>query len=103
MSLTWRGAPKVKRIFELFAYQALTLETLIDTLARQGIIYTDSSPRFTKSTLHRILHNRIDTGNNGFGLRLRGSTSNIYGVGSRIDVTVTPDAATQHHLMGGEL
>jgi site-specific DNA recombinase len=52
-------APKVKRIFELFAFQPLTLETLIDTLARQGIIYTDKQPKFTKSTLHRILHNRI--------------------------------------------
>lgn len=55
-------APKVKRIFELFAYHPLTLETLIDALARQGIIYTDHSPRFTKSTLHRILHNRIYIG-----------------------------------------
>jgi len=52
-------APKVKRIFELFAFQPLTLETLIDTLARQGIIYTEKQPKFTKSTLHRILHNRI--------------------------------------------
>jgi site-specific DNA recombinase len=51
-------APKVKRIFELFAYQPLTLDTLIDTLARQGIIYTDRNPKWTKSTLHRLLHNR---------------------------------------------
>ncbi|HEX4054718.1 MAG TPA: recombinase family protein [Tepidisphaeraceae bacterium] len=55
-------AVKVKRIFELFAFQPLTIETLIDTLARQGIIYTDRSPKFTKSTLHRILHNRIYIG-----------------------------------------
>jgi site-specific DNA recombinase len=51
-------APKVKRIFELFAFQPLTLETLIDTLARQGIIYSDRNPTWTKSTLHRLLHNR---------------------------------------------
>ena len=51
-------APKVKRIFELFAYQPLTIDTLIDTLARQGIIYTDKQPKWTKSTLHRLLHNR---------------------------------------------
>ncbi len=56
------NAPKVKRIFELFAYQPLTLETLIDLLARQGVIYTDRSPKFAKSTLHRILHNRIYIG-----------------------------------------
>ncbi len=55
-------APKIKRIFELFAFQPLTLETLADTLARQGIIHTDCQPRFTKSTLHRILHNRIYIG-----------------------------------------
>jgi site-specific DNA recombinase len=56
------NGPKVKRIFELFAYSPLTLETLIDTLARQGIVYTDRTPRFTKSTLHRLLHNRIYIG-----------------------------------------
>jgi len=55
-------APKVKRIFELFAYKLLTLEALIATLATQGIVYTDRSPKFTKSTLHRILHNRIYIG-----------------------------------------
>ncbi len=55
-------APKVKRIFELFAYQPLTLETLAEALARQGVVYTDRSPRFQKSTLHRILHNRIYVG-----------------------------------------
>ena len=55
-------APKVQRIFELFAYQSLTLETLADALARQGIVYTDRQPRFKKSTLHRILHNKIYIG-----------------------------------------
>lgn len=52
------NAPKVKRIFELFAYQPVTMEQLIDLLARQGIVYTDRQPRFRMSTLHRILHNR---------------------------------------------
>jgi site-specific DNA recombinase len=51
-------ALKVKRIFELFAYSPLTLESLIEMLARQGIIYTDKTPKWTKSTLHRLLHNR---------------------------------------------
>lgn len=55
-------ARKIKRIFELFAYQPMTLETLIEALARQGVIYTDRNPTFTKSTLHRILHNRIYIG-----------------------------------------
>lgn len=55
-------APKVRRIFELFAYSPHTLETLGEAFARQGLVYTDRSPRFTKSTLHRILHNRIYVG-----------------------------------------
>jgi site-specific DNA recombinase len=50
-------APKVKRIFKLFAYQPLTIELLITTLAKQGI-YTDRNPKWTKSTLHRLLCNR---------------------------------------------
>lgn len=49
----------------------------------------------------RILHNRIDTGNQGFGLRLQGTTSNRYGIGARIDVTVAADTPVQHHLVGG--
>jgi hypothetical protein len=40
----------------LCAYQPLTLDSLIDTLARQGTIYTES--KFTKSTLRRLLHSR---------------------------------------------
>jgi site-specific DNA recombinase len=51
-------APKIKRIFELYAYQPLTLESLIDALARQGIVYTDRHPKFDKSVLYRILTNR---------------------------------------------
>ena len=55
-------APKVRRIFELFAHQPHTLKSLADALARQGIVYTDRQPRFAKSTLHRILHNKIYIG-----------------------------------------
>lgn len=52
------NGPKVRRIFELFAYRPHTLMSLIDALARQGIIYTDRQPRFDKSVLYRILTNR---------------------------------------------
>jgi hypothetical protein len=55
-------APKVRRIFELFAYSPLTIDSLVDTLARQGIVYTDRQPKFTRSTLHRLLHNRSYVG-----------------------------------------
>ncbi len=51
-------APKVRRVFELFAYQPHTLASLIDALARQGVVYTDRHPRFDKSVLYRLLTNR---------------------------------------------
>lgn len=52
------NAPKVRRIFELYAYQQLTLDSLSEALARQGIIYTDRSPRFARATLYDLLINR---------------------------------------------
>ncbi len=51
-------APKVHRIFELFAYQPFTIDTLGDALARQGIIYNDKKPSFHRATLYRMLTNR---------------------------------------------
>ncbi|MEK6701065.1 MAG: recombinase family protein [Planctomycetota bacterium] len=52
------NAPKVKRIFELYAYHSHTLVSLADALARQGVIYTDRRPRFPKATLFDLLTNR---------------------------------------------
>lgn len=46
-------APKVRRIFELFAFSPLTLETLIQTLARQGIVYTERQ----STNAHRMARN----------------------------------------------
>ncbi len=51
-------APKVKRIFELYAFQAHTLDSLQEHLARQGMVFTDRQPRFPRTTLHKILRNR---------------------------------------------
>ena len=56
------NAPKVQRIFELFAYHGLTLDMLIERLAAEGIVYRDSMPRFPRSTLHAILHDRAYIG-----------------------------------------
>jgi DNA invertase Pin-like site-specific DNA recombinase len=56
------NAPKVRRIFELFAYHAHTLESLVEALARQGVVHSDRQPRFNKSALHRLLHNRVYIG-----------------------------------------
>jgi len=53
---------KVKRIFELFAYHGLTLDMLIERLSADGIVYRDSTPRFPRSTLHAILHDRAYIG-----------------------------------------
>jgi len=59
-------SPKVRRIFELYAHQPLTLYELIDLLARQGVPYTDRQPRFDKSVLYRILTNRVYLGEVGY-------------------------------------
>ena len=56
------NGPKIKRIFELFAYKPMSLDMLVDALARQGIVYTDRYPRFARSKLHRILLNRVYVG-----------------------------------------
>jgi hypothetical protein len=49
----------------------------------------------------RILHNCIENGNRGFGLRLHGTTSNRYGIGARVDVAVSPGSPIQHRIVGG--
>lgn len=54
--------PKVRRIFELFAYHGCTLDMLIERLAAEGMIYRDSTLRFPRSTLHAILHDRAYIG-----------------------------------------
>ncbi len=56
------NGPKIKRIFELFAYHGLTLDMLIERLAAEGIVYRDSTPHFPRSTLHAILHDRAYIG-----------------------------------------
>ncbi len=49
---------KVTRIFDLYAYHQLTLDSLLERLYEEGIYYSDSQPRFTRSKLHAILRNR---------------------------------------------
>jgi site-specific DNA recombinase len=50
--------PKVRRIFELYAWHGLTLEALAQRLFDEGIYYLPSVPRFSVSNLHHILTNR---------------------------------------------
>ncbi len=51
-------APKVRRIFELYAYHGHTLDSLSDQLMAEGIRYVDSKSRFVRSKLHSILADR---------------------------------------------
>lgn len=52
------NGPKVRRVFELFAYHGHTLDSLTEALARQGVVYSDRKPRFWRATLYRMLTNR---------------------------------------------
>jgi site-specific DNA recombinase len=51
-------AKVVRRIFQLFAYEPLTLDALIDRLHSEGRIFRDSTPRFPRSSVHAILRDR---------------------------------------------
>lgn len=56
------NGPKVRRIFELFAYGGCTLDMLVERVAAEGIAYKDSMPRFPRSTVHAILRDRAYIG-----------------------------------------
>ena len=52
------AAATVKRIFQLYAYEPLTLDELRDRLHADHVIYRPESPSFTRSKLHHILSDR---------------------------------------------
>jgi len=52
------NAPKVRRIFELYARHNHTLDSLTRALREEGVDYTPSVPRFARSTLHKLLTDR---------------------------------------------
>ena len=52
------AAPKVRRIFELYAYRGHTLDSLREKLQQEGVVYSDAKPDFGRSMLHRILRDR---------------------------------------------
>lgn len=56
------NASKIRRIFELYAYQGKTLDTLGEALIAEGVTYCESLARFTRSKLHTILHDRAYIG-----------------------------------------
>ena len=55
-------ASKVKRIFELYAFHSLTLDSLKARLAKDGVIYKPSMPGFTRGKLYEILKDRAYIG-----------------------------------------
>ena len=56
------NGPKIRRIFELYAFENLTVRDLIDRLKAEGITYTTKHPRFNKAKLHTILRDRTYLG-----------------------------------------
>ncbi len=55
-------APKVKRIFELYAFHNVTLDMLKSRLEKEGVIYKPSMPGFVRSKLYEILKDRAYIG-----------------------------------------
>lgn len=56
------AAENVKRIFNLYAYEPLTLDGLRDRLHADGMTYRSDAPRFTRSKLHAMLSDRAYIG-----------------------------------------
>ena len=54
--------PNVRSIFELFAYNALTLDSLSDRLVKEGIWYKEERQQFVRSRLHAVLRDRAYLG-----------------------------------------
>ena len=55
-------AARVTRIFHLYAYHGHTLDSLQEKLAEEQIVFTDATPRFSRSKLHMILRDRAYIG-----------------------------------------
>lgn len=53
---------KITRIFHLHAYENHTLDSLHQQLRKEGIIYTETMPNFSRSKLHNILRDRAYLG-----------------------------------------
>ena len=51
-------ARTVRRVFELYAFHGHTLDSLIEQLDAEGICYSSTQRRFTRSKLHTVLRDR---------------------------------------------
>ncbi len=56
------NAARVLRVFNLVAYEGKSLEDVKRILFEEGIDYTTGTPKFPKSTLHKIIHDRAYIG-----------------------------------------
>ena len=52
------NGPKVRRIFEIYAHEDISVRDLIGRLAAEGLTYTAKCPRFNSSKLYKILMDR---------------------------------------------
>lgn len=55
-------APKVQRIFELYAFGEQTLDSLVLRLREEGITYTERCPFFRRKKIHDVLRDRAYIG-----------------------------------------
>ncbi|WP_437190994.1 recombinase family protein [Planctomicrobium sp. SH527] len=55
-------ADNIRRIFHLYAYENLTLDGVTDKVNAEGRIWRSSIPRFPRSSIHNILHDRAYLG-----------------------------------------
>ncbi|MBX3435751.1 MAG: recombinase family protein, partial [Pirellulales bacterium] len=56
------NARNVRRIFDLYAYEGHTLDSLVDELDKTGAVYSSKTRRFTRSKLHTLLRDRAYLG-----------------------------------------
>lgn len=52
------SARNVRRIYDLYAFEGHTLDSLINELDREGVAYSPRTRRFTRSKLHLLLRDR---------------------------------------------
>lgn len=56
------NARKVRRLFDLYAFEGHTLDSLINELDNLGLAYSEKARRFTRSKLHTMLRDRAYLG-----------------------------------------
>ncbi len=57
-----RESAIVRKIFQLFAYEPLTLDGVVQRLRDEHVVFRESTPQFHRSTVHELLRNRCFIG-----------------------------------------